>query len=156
MALENDAAKPWTCGTLGTHGEDGADGDDVCSVNTEELDIPDYYKWTKAQLDDEAKIFVTMTEKACAGTYKMTLHDKACFECFKRAFARLTPSDVEVKDYKTYTMHELQRELERLKRLVDATAQGHGSMPYAEQKKLEALANESKRRNPARRGRRVL
>lgn len=147
MALENGAAKPCTYGKLGTDAQDG--------VHTEELDIPDYYKWTKAELDAEAKIFVTITAKACAGTYKMTLHDKACFECFKRAFARLTPSDVEVKDYKTWTMDELQRESERLKRLVDGTAQGHNTMPYAEQKNLEALANESKRRNPTRRGRRV-
>lgn len=124
----------------------------MLQLNTEEMDIPDYYKWTKAQLDDEAKIFVTMTEKACAGTYKMTLNDKASFECFKRAYERLEPSDVEVKDYKTWTMYELRSEVERLRRLVDATAQGHDTMPYAEQKNLEALANESKRRNPTRSG----
>jgi hypothetical protein len=74
-------------------------------------------------------------------------------KCFKRAFARLTPSDVEVKDYETWTMYELRREVERLGRLVFATAQGHNTMPYAEQKNLEALANETKRRNPTRSGR---
>ena len=96
-----------------------------------------------------------MTGKACAGTYNMTLNDKARFECFKHAFARLTPPDVEVKDYKTWTMDELHDEAERLHRLADATGQGHDTMAYAEQKNLEALVKETKSRNPTRSGRRV-
>ena len=152
MVLENDVAKPYTYDQLcadagnGVDASNGADGEHVCGVTREEFDIPDYYKWTKAELDHEAKMFVTMTKKACTGSYKMTVHDKVCFECFKRAFERLMTSDVEVQDYTMWTNDELLREVDRLGSLLDGAAQGQNPMSRADHLKIQALADESKQR----------
>lgn len=127
--------------------EDGADGEHACDVSSDEFAIPDYYKYTKAQLDHEAKMFVTMTKKACEGSYNMTLQDKACFECFKRAHERMMSSDVQVQDYKTFTKDELVREVDRFKVLVDGAAQGENALTNSDLQNLQALAGECKRRH---------